>query len=136
MGLIVERFKYGRAARAYAVSRRFSHISSSWISTYSYDPYTKVLYMVTRGKMYSWFNVSEETAQKVLEGQASCRTDDPTGQGRWFVGKTPSLGAAFWQLLKGHSFNDIFDAALRTLVEFQFSFDLEFPANALFGRKH
>lgn len=74
---------------------------SSWVRSYAWDDHTHTLYMTTqRGQTYSWANIDFATSEKVKAGLAICRTSDPTGQNRWFVGKHPSLGAAFWQILK------------------------------------
>lgn len=78
-----------------------SGAKSSWIRAYAFDNHTKTLYMTThKGKTYEWKNLPDSIAVQVVNGLASCTTDDPTGKKRWFVGKNPSLGAAFWQILK------------------------------------
>lgn len=78
-----------------------SGAKSSWIRSYAFDNRTKTLYMTThKGKTYSWNNLPDSIAVQVLNGLAVCTTNDPSGKHRWFVGKTPSLGAAFWQILK------------------------------------
>jgi hypothetical protein len=77
------------------------HKKSSWVRAFAFDKKTKTLYMTThQGKTYSWPDIPDSLAIQVLNGLASCTTDDPSGKNRWFIGKSPSLGAAFWQLLK------------------------------------
>ena len=77
-------------------------MKSSWIRSYAYDPRTKTLFMTTlKGKTYSWSDIDANTAALCENGMASCRTADPTGMRRWWPDKTPSLGAAFWQHLRG-----------------------------------
>ena len=77
------------------------HKASSWIRSFTYEERTQTLYMtVHKGKTYSWDNVPPAIALKALQGQAACTTNDPTGKARWWIDKTPSLGAAFWQIMK------------------------------------
>jgi hypothetical protein len=82
-----------------------SSLSSSWVREFTYDSLTTVLYMTTkRGAVYTWNRVPKDIALACVGGDATCRTDDPTKQHRWWVGKNPSLGASYWTYLKGHRF--------------------------------
>lgn len=78
---------------------------SSWVKNFTYDNRTGTLYMTVYGnsKVYEWLNVPPELAFKILRGDASCKTSDWTGQNRWWVGKNPSLGAAYWTYLKNYA---------------------------------
>lgn len=54
------------------------------------------------GKTWEYPNVPEEIARKCIYGEASCTTDDDSGRKRWWVGKNPSLGAAYWTYIRKH----------------------------------
>jgi len=78
-----------------------TRMPSSWIEKYEYNNSTQVLTMfVQGGNRYEWGGIPPTLAQQILGGAAVCRTDDPTGQGRWWHGKHPSLGAAYWRYLR------------------------------------
>lgn len=51
------------------------------------------------GAKYTYTSVDFDLFRDIFEGNASCVTDDESGQGRWWVGKTPSVGAAVYKLL-------------------------------------
>ena len=51
------------------------------------------------GSTYTYFNVDFDMFRDVFEGNASCVSDDTSGEGRWWVGKTPSVGAAVYKIL-------------------------------------
>jgi hypothetical protein len=91
---------------------KLQHIQSSWIRSFAYDNFTHTLFMtVHTGKTYSWANVPVDIAALVIRGEATCGANgrgfkngryvgDPTGRNRWWFGKNPSLGAAYWEYLK------------------------------------
>jgi hypothetical protein len=51
------------------------------------------------GSTYTYSNVDFNLFKDVWQGRASCVTDDPTGQDRWWYGKSPSVGAAVYKKL-------------------------------------
>jgi len=76
-------------------------MKSSWIRSFAYDNRTKTLFMtVHTGKTYSFPNIDPIIAQKCMQGQAKCKSTGSTNKGRWWVNKSPSLGAAYWKYLR------------------------------------
>ena len=51
------------------------------------------------GSVYTYTNVDFNLFKDVWNGAATCVSDDPTGQDRWWVGKSPSVGAAVYKKL-------------------------------------
>jgi len=77
-------------------------MASSWIRKYDYNNETRVLTLITKdGRRYTWNGIDSDTAGKILRGDAIARTNDPSGRRRWWINKTPSLGAAYWTFLEG-----------------------------------
>lgn len=80
------------------------NMKSSWVEWFEYDENTRVFSMKTVNTdiIYTWEGVDPKTADKALYGRASCRTADKRKNGpkRWWPNKNPSLGAAFWYILK------------------------------------
>jgi hypothetical protein len=80
-----------------------SSMQSSWVRNFTYDNHNQVLYMTTKkGRTYTWQNVPVDIAWECIRGNATCTTDDL--KKRWWVGKSPSLGAAYWTYLHNKSF--------------------------------
>jgi len=78
---------------------------SSWITSFTYDDDTGTLKMMTKaGRTYRWEHVPVDIAKDVMNGNATCTSNDPTGRGRWKIGDTPSFGAAYNHILKGNAF--------------------------------
>lgn len=81
-------------------SGKLSTMKSSWVKNYSYNKLNKILYMATfKGSRYYWNNVNEDDASSTIFGKASCITNDPRKLPRWWIGKNPSLGAAYWHIM-------------------------------------
>ena len=53
------------------------------------------------GNIYTYYEIDFALFQEVLNGAGICRTEGENRWGSWFVGKTPSVGAAVNQLLDG-----------------------------------
>lgn len=51
------------------------------------------------GEYYTYFNVEFGLFQDIFEGNGICRTSGSNEYGEWFVGKSPSVGAAVYELL-------------------------------------
>lgn len=51
------------------------------------------------GSYYTYFDIDEDTYNSIIEGDAVCRTEGQSEFGDWYVGKTPSVGAAIWKYL-------------------------------------
>ena len=80
-------------------AKEVARMRSSWIRNFTYDNRSRILYMTThKGKTYSWENIEPELAWNCIRGNATCTTNDK--QKRWWVGKNPSLGRAYWDYLR------------------------------------
>jgi hypothetical protein len=51
------------------------------------------------GSYYTYFDIDESVFFSIIEGDATCKTSGENEFGEWFVGKTPSVGAAIWKYL-------------------------------------
>jgi len=51
------------------------------------------------GSKYTYFNINFSEFNSVVSGLADCKTEGQNKWGEWFVGKTPSVGAAVWEYL-------------------------------------
>jgi hypothetical protein len=51
------------------------------------------------GSYYTYFDIDEAIFKSIIQGDATCRTEGENEFGEWFVGKTPSVGAAIWKYL-------------------------------------
>ena len=51
------------------------------------------------GSYYTYFDIDDATFKAIIAGDAVCRTEGENEFGEWFVGKTPSVGAAIWKYL-------------------------------------
>lgn len=51
------------------------------------------------GETYRYFDVDYDTFERVWKGKAACITSGENAYGAWFVGKTPSVGAALHKFL-------------------------------------
>ena len=56
------------------------------------------------GAYYTYYDVEFDLFLNVMNGAAVCRTEGKNKWGEWYVGKTPSVGAAVNQLLEGKSY--------------------------------
>lgn len=77
------------------------NMKSSWVKAFVYDNLTQRLFMTVyrSKKVYVWENIDPVIAWNCIRGNATCTTDDR--KKRWWKGKNPSLGAAYWQYLAG-----------------------------------
>lgn len=57
------------------------------------------------GDRYTYFNIPFDVFRDVLEGNAVCKTEGSNKWGSWYVGKSPSVGAAVYQILFEGGFN-------------------------------
>lgn len=70
-------------------------IDSSWVHELRYFMEERKVWTLFNGKKYTYFNIPQAVFTSWWEGAATCITDDTEKSKRWFVGKTPSLGAFF-----------------------------------------
>jgi len=77
-------------------------IPSSFIADITYDaPSLTMTYWLKSGANYDFPFTSYAVFLQAYNGLAACRTNDPTGQNRWTLGKFPSRGA-FFNRLRGY----------------------------------
>lgn len=51
------------------------------------------------GSYYTYFDIDEDIFNSIIEGDAVCKTEGQNEFGEWFIGKSPSVGAAVWKYL-------------------------------------
>lgn len=57
------------------------------------------------GSYYTYYDVDFTDFINVLEGRAVCRTNGRNKWGEWFIGKTPSVGAAVKRYLEQYRYS-------------------------------
>lgn len=82
---------------------RGDNITSSNVKNIMYNDETKEMFIQFQDKsIYTYFNVSFQLFLDVSGGKATCITSGENKYGSWWVGKTPSVGAAVHKyLIKG-----------------------------------
>jgi hypothetical protein len=82
-------------------------IQSSNINRFAYDPKKRQLFVKFQGDfpqengpVYQYQNVPEEIFEVFRRGAIPARTNGRNRWGKWWVGKTPSLGATFYQTIR------------------------------------
>lgn len=83
-----------------------AEINSSNIYGFSYDPKNKKLFVKFQGgesatgPVYQYEGVPPNVFKAFSSGSVPARTDGQNNYGRWWKGKLPSLGAAFYDLIR------------------------------------
>jgi hypothetical protein len=79
---------------------RSKNINSSNVKSYKYNTKTKELEIVFNdGSKYKYYDVDYNDFENITYGDATCITEGENEYGSWFVGKSPSVGAAIWEFL-------------------------------------
>jgi len=79
---------------------RADNIQSSNVKKIMYNDETKEMFIQFQDKsIYTYFDVSMNLFLDVSGGSATCITSGENQYGSWFVGKTPSVGAAVHKFL-------------------------------------
>jgi len=74
--------------------------NSSNVKNIMYNDETKEMVIeFNSGEKYTYSNIDFSQFQRVFSGAGVCRTEGENKWGSWFVGKTPSVGAAVYQTL-------------------------------------
>ena len=74
--------------------------NSSNVGKILYNDEIKELVLQFRDKsVYTYYNVDYNLFLDVLNGAGVCRTEGSNKWGEWYVGKTPSVGAAVYDKL-------------------------------------
>ena len=80
---------------------RGSSIPSANVRRIVYNDETKEMVIQFQDKsIYTYFEVPFKTFLNVSGGEATCITDGENAFGSWYVGKSPSVGAAVWKYLR------------------------------------
>ena len=80
---------------------RANNLKSSNVKNILYNDENKeMVIQFQEGDIYTYFNVPFQTFLDVSGGNATCITSGENKYGSWFVGKTPSNGAAVWKYLR------------------------------------
>jgi hypothetical protein len=105
-----EPITFGRLARQAIHERRSATriqerrgLTSSFIDSLEYDELSGYAYVYMKnGSSYRYANVPRRVFMAWKAGRATCKTDDHRKwRKRWWIGKTPSLGAFYNQKIKG-----------------------------------
>lgn len=73
---------------------------SSNVNQYRYDSETEILFITFNdGSTYKYYNVAFGEFMDIRDGNAQCISEGSNQYGSWFVGKTPSVGAAVYVYL-------------------------------------
>lgn len=74
---------------------------SSNVSGYGYDETTQILRVWFHGgSQYEYSTVTLSEWIHLSAGDATCKTTGQNEYGRWWKGKSPSIGAAIWKYLR------------------------------------
>lgn len=78
-----------------------SPLQSSNVQGFRYDPrHARLLVKFQRDGVYSYENVPEYIYSLFRNGSAVCKTSGQNEYGRWWKGKSPSIGAALFNYIK------------------------------------
>lgn len=78
-----------------------AELQSSNIYGFQYDPKTKKLMVrFQEGNVYEYEGVPEQVFNIFSKGAIPAKTNGSNKYGAWYQGKIPSLGAAFYELIK------------------------------------
>jgi hypothetical protein len=76
-------------------------VNSSNVKGYRYNTEDKTLIIeFNDGSKYLYEFIEYVDFEKISRGDAVCRTEGSNQYGSWYVGKTPSVGAAIWKYLR------------------------------------
>lgn len=74
--------------------------SSSNVDKIMYNDETEEMVIkFNDGSYYTYFGVDFNLFRNIFEGNGVCRTEGSNQWGEWWVGKSPSVGAAVYELL-------------------------------------
>jgi hypothetical protein len=74
--------------------------NSSNVAKIMYNDETRELVLQFNDKsIYTYINVDFNLFREIMDGNGVCRTEGKNKWGEWFIGKTPSVGAAVYERL-------------------------------------
>lgn len=75
-------------------------VASSNVASYRYNTNNNTLVLTFHdGSRYKYFAIDREEFENIILGDATCITEGENEFGRWYEGKSPSVGAAVWEYL-------------------------------------
>ena len=85
---------------------RHADLNSSNIYGFRYNPQNQKLKVRFQGgSVYEYDGVPVNIFNAFSQGASSAKTDGQNQYGRWWKGKNPSLGAAFWDYIRNSGFD-------------------------------
>jgi hypothetical protein len=94
MGLTLSKIK-----EEFAINQ--GSVNSSNVDSFRYNDVSGELILTFNdGSRYRYYQIDLEEFENIVLGDAVCETEGENEFGRWFVGKTPSVGAAVWKYLR------------------------------------
>lgn len=104
---IIERLQENQPQERNRVQEGFiqSPIQSSNIFGYDYDPVSQKLWVKFQGDgVYEYDGVPPQIYQIFANGAVPAKTTGQNQYGQWWTGKNPSLGAAFFEVIKSRGY--------------------------------
>lgn len=92
-------FKHPKPSPILLKKWRGAPISSNVDRILYNDESREMVIKFNNGRYYTYFDVDFNEFTGVLNGDGVCRTEGESRWGSWFVGKTPSVGAAVYEIL-------------------------------------
>ena len=75
-------------------------VASSNVDSYRYNDVSGELILTFNdGSRYRYYQIDKDDFESIVLGDATCTTEGENEYGRWYIGKSPSVGAAVWQYL-------------------------------------
>jgi hypothetical protein len=76
------------------------YVDSSNVDRLMYDDVKEQLVIQFQdGSFYTYFNITQARFDDIVDGNATCVSDDSQIPQRWWIGKNPSVGAAVHKFL-------------------------------------
>jgi len=104
---VIERLQENQPQERNRVQDGFQQlpIQSSNIFGYQYDPGSKKLWVKFQGDgVYEYDGVPPQAYQVFANGAVPAKTSGRNTYGEWWQGKNPSLGAAFFEMIKSKGY--------------------------------
>ena len=75
-------------------------VASSNVDSYRYNDVSGELILTFNdGSRYRYYQIDKDDFESIVLGDATCTTEGENEYGRWYIGKSPSVGAAVWNYL-------------------------------------
>lgn len=98
-----------------------SSVDSANVKSYRYSIDNEILFITFNdGSSYKYYNVSFEEFSEIRDGNAVCISEGSNKYGSWYVGKSPSIGAAVYIYLvaAGKKYERAAFSSIEELLEF------------------